>query len=90
MALFAAGLVFAQTKPLYNLNEDSNSTSVTVKTTEDAFIVGTDNGVFKVSKSGERIPLLKDVKVTQIVKTDYRWFFVTANGILTSEDLVVF
>ncbi len=80
--------IFAQSKPLYKLPENlppKNSTS-----NDEPFLLGTDNGLFRVFTNGLVQPLWSDGKVDRILKTSSRYYFITDKGILSSSDLIEF
>ena len=76
---------FGQSKPLYQLPETIPEKKSTVKA--QPFLVGTDNGLFKVATNGNVEALWTKGKVDRILKTSSKWYFVTDKGIVVSEDL---
>ena len=88
LALFFTAAVFAQSKPLYQLPETLPEKKN--KNSDEPFLVGTDNGLFRVYENGEVEPLWTEGRVNQIARGGKRWFFVTEKGIVVSDDLVTF
>ncbi len=86
-SLFFCVGIFAQSRPLYQLPENPPEKN---ERTESPFLIGTDNGLFKVSTNGLVELLWNEGKVERIVKTSTKWFFVTEKGIISSTDLKVF
>lgn len=89
--------VAAQSKPLYKLPETVPERAA--QPADVPFLVGCDNGLYRILSNGTAVPLWVEGKVTQIVRTDIadangfhssRWFFVTFKGIMSSTDLVTF
>lgn len=89
--------VFAQSKPLYKLPETLPEKSVEFG--DIPFLVGCDNGLYRIQSNGTALALWSEGKVSQIVRTDItdanglrtaKWFFVTSKGILASTDLKTF
>lgn len=88
-----SGLLSAQTKPLYQLPEtlpERKSQSKEKNKDSTPFLVGTDNGLFKIQENGSVEALWMEGKVERIVKTSARWFFVTEKGIISSANLEEF
>lgn len=80
--------IFAQSKPLYKLPENlppKNSSA-----NDEPFLLGTDNGLFRVFSNGLVQPLWSDGKVDRILKTSSAYYFITDKGILFSSDLLEF
>ncbi|MBQ0039944.1 MAG: hypothetical protein KBS64_05915 [Treponema sp.] len=94
LSLFVAvGNAFAQTKPLYQLPDTLPEKKTTFKEKDKdgtPFLLGTDNGLFKVLANGTAEPLWTEGKVDRILKTSARWFFLTSKGVVSSPDLVSF
>ena len=79
---------FGQSKPLYQLPETLPEKKSTAKA--QPFLVGTDNGLFKVASNGNVEALWTKGKVDRILKTASKWYFVTDRGIVVSDDLKSF
>ena len=90
------------TKPLYQLPGKITASSES-QTETDVFLVGSDNGLFKVTSTNNVIPLWTEGRVDQIVRvnlpefignsiagTKEGWFFRTQKGLFFSEDLKTF
>ena len=88
LLLLAAHSVFAQRKPLYQLPETLPDKNIGDMSSQ--FLVGTDNGLFRITGTGLAELLWADGKVSQILKTDSKWYLVTTAGILSSSDLKTF
>ncbi|HBB42232.1 MAG TPA: hypothetical protein DCZ74_01820 [Treponema sp.] len=97
LALLITAAAYAQPKPLYQLPE----TLPEPKTADSSvpFLLGTDKGVFRVESNGSASQLWDGGKVTQILRTTSsnedgttaeKWYFVTAKGIVSSQDLATF
>lgn len=94
---FSAQIISAQTKPLYRLPDSIPEQHE--GTQSEPYLIGNDNGLYRMLPSGITEPLWTGGKVTQILKTDYsdsnnkrgcKWFFLTSKGIITSYDLMEF
>ena len=86
--LFFLNQIFAQSKPLYQLPENLPNKSTSKQ--DDPFLLGTDNGLFKVLGNGLVEPLWTQGKVERILRTSSRWYFVTSKGIISSQNLTDF
>ena len=89
--------IFAQTKPLYKLPETLPEHSD--EQDSAPFLIGCDNGLYRILSNGTAIPLWSEGKVTQIVRTDItnangirapKWYFISSKGILCTTDLQTF
>ena len=78
--------IFGQTKPVYQLPETKQETS----SKNDPFILGNENGLYRIINNGTMEHIWKDCGVSKIHRTSKAWYFITDNGILTSTDLVNF
>lgn len=97
MVLLSAAVFCQEIKPLYQLPEKSGSS---VKVTDsDVFLVGSDNGLFKINQKNKAIPIWEGGRVDQIErvvlptesgKAKEGWFIRTSKGLFYSEDLVNF
>lgn len=96
--LFLTTYIYSQnTKPLYKLPEKSSTpASSSVDADSNVLLVGSDDGLFRVTSSNSAIPLWKEARVDQIVKVQVQdsrnsaktaWYFRTAKGIYFSYDL---
>ncbi len=83
--LFFLNQIFAQSKPLYQLPENLPGKSSSEQ--DEPFLLGTDNGLFKVLANGVVEPLWTQGKVERILRTSSRWYFVTSKGIISSQNL---
>lgn len=80
--------LFGQTKPLYRLPESLPERSAAGS--DNNFLVGTENGLYRVLPTGLAEPLWTEGGVERILKTSARWYFVTEKGIVSSADLKTF
>ncbi|MCR4790755.1 MAG: putative glycoside hydrolase [Treponemataceae bacterium] len=53
-------------------------------------LAGNENGLYKIAGDNVFIPLWTEGSVKKILKTQEGWFFLTSEGILYSQDLVLF
>lgn len=83
---FTGGILFAQTKPLYQLPEHLPAKP----DKKMPLLTGTDSGLYKVQSNGISDALWADGKVDQIYKTKDKWYFLTDKGIISSQDLKTF
>ena len=99
LALLIFVNVFAQeVKPLYQLPE--TSANVVSGDGADIFLVGSDDGLFKVTNRNAAIPLWTEGRVDQILQVllpadengdnKSAWFMRTSKGIIFTQDLVSF
>ncbi len=79
---------FAKTKPLYKLSEKAPE-KPPVKPLSP-ILTGTDRGLIRVSSNGMTEILWNEGSVSNIIKTQSKWYFLTSQGILTSSDLTSF
>ena len=82
--------VFAFTdevKPLYRLPEKTAVSSQNVESENDIFLVGSDNGLFRVTNRNSAIPLWTEGRVDQLVNLQNGWLMRTAKGIFYTQDL---
>jgi hypothetical protein len=56
---------------------------------EDAFLAGTDSGLYQITKSGSELLWNKN-DVRKIVRAGDTWYFLTGGGIFSSESLSLF
>ena len=77
--------VFGQIKPLYQLPDVIPSKQI--KESDEPFLVGTDNGLYRILSNGIAEPLWNEGKISFIHKTQNKWWFICEKGILSSEDL---
>ena len=82
--LFFTSIIYAQGKPLYQLPELTN------KSSNEPFLVGTDNGLYRILSKNSAEPIWLDGAVHQIVKAKDVWYFSTDKGIIKSSDLKTF
>lgn len=96
IVLLSAAAFCQEIKPLYQLPE-KNGSSVKV-TDSDVFLVGSDNGLFKINQKNKAIPIWEGGRVDQIErvvltesgKAKEGWFIRTSKGLFYSEDLSTF
>lgn len=91
--VIVAETVFAQTKPLYQLPETLPEKKITFKEKDkdgSPFLLGTDNGLYRVLSNGTAEPVWTEGRIDRILKTSTRWFFLTDRGVMSSTDLVNF
>ncbi|MBR1912363.1 MAG: hypothetical protein IJ828_08420 [Treponema sp.] len=79
---------FTKTKPLYKLSEKAPE-KPPVKPLSP-ILTGTDRGLIRVSSNGMTEILWNEGSVSNIIKTQSKWYFLTSQGILTSSDLTSF
>ena len=77
--------VFGQIKPLYQLPDVIPSKQI--RENDEPFLVGTDNGLYRILSNGIAEPLWNEGKISFIHKTQNKWWFICEKGILSSEDL---
>lgn len=77
-----------KTKPFYKLPEQRPEKSSTED--KDPFLIGAENGLFKITNNGASETLWSGGCVEKIVRTPSKWYFLTDKGILSSTDLVYF
>ena len=96
--LFITPAAFSQEiKPLYTLPE-KKVTAREVSMESDAYLIGSDEGLFKVSSKSYAVPLWTDARVDQIIKIipdaskpkKAAFYIRTRKGIFYTEDLVNF
>lgn len=65
--LFFENLIFSQeVKPLYQLPAAANISNTEIESGTDIFLVGSDEGLFKVTNRNSAIPLWTEGRVDQI------------------------
>ena len=79
---------FTKTKPLYKLSEKAPEKPL-VKPLSP-ILTGTDRGLIRVSSNGMTEILWNEGSVSNIIKTQSKWYFLTSCGIICSNDLVNF
>ncbi len=79
---------FAKTKPLYKLSEKAPE-KPPVKPLSP-ILTGTDRGLIRVNSNGMTEILWNEGSVSNIIKTQSKWYFLTSCGIICSNDLVNF
>ena len=91
-------LVYSQqeVKPLYQLPSKSNVASAENETGTDIFLVGSDEGLFRVTSGNTAIPIWTSGRVDQILQVNLpdsngkikpSWIMRTQKGIFYSQDL---
>ncbi|MBR1721702.1 MAG: hypothetical protein IJ727_04335, partial [Treponema sp.] len=82
--------IYKLPEPSYEVKQDSPSLS-------GSFILaGSESGLYKINASKTAIPLWQGGKVSKILRTEnkdtgrLKWYFLTSEGILCSEDLISF
>lgn len=94
-----AQVIYAQnTKPLYKLPEKTTSVQASLTDT-DIFLVGSDNGLFKVTSTNIVLPLWTEARVDQLVQVTVpaengqpleAWYMRTQKGIFYTSDFKTF
>ena len=92
--------VFAQeVKPLYQLPAKTTVSSAETESGTEVFLVGTDDGLFRVTNRNTAIPLWTEGRVEQILRVNLpdekgqikpSWIMRTSKGIFYSQDLKSF
>ncbi len=94
--LFLTSFLYSQnTKPLYKLPENNSTSASAVDAESNDMLVGSDDGLFRVTSSNSAIPLWKEGRVDQICKVQIydaktkktAWYFRTTKGIIFTQDL---
>lgn len=97
--LFFENLIFSQEiKPLYQLPNAANISGTEIELGTDIFLVGSDEGLFKVTNRNSAIPLWTEGRVDQIfqlnipdntenAKNKTSWIIRTSKGIFVTKDL---
>ena len=96
MVLLSAVAFSQEIKPLYQLPEKSSSSEKI--TDANVFLVGSDNGLYKINQKNKAVPIWENGRVDQIErvvfteneKTKEGWYIRTSKGLFYSEDLVNF
>ena len=76
-----------EVKPLYRLPEKTAVSAQNVESENDIFLVGSDNGLFRVTNRNSAIPLWTEGRVDQLVNLNDGWLMRTAKGIFYTQDL---
>ncbi len=85
---FLTALAFAdEVKPLYRLPEKNPVASQEGENETDIFLVGSDNGLFRVTNRNSAIPLWTEGRVDQLLRLNNGWLMRTQKGIFYSSDL---
>lgn len=93
LLVLALGGIFAQTKPLYRLPE--NPPEKDADESSQPFLVGTDDGLFKLSGNsyteiwggGKVLKILRTTPKDASGNPGVKWYFLTSKGIISSVDL---
>ena len=98
MVVPASAAYAQESKPLYQLPPKINNVAQS-ESAGEVFLVGSDNGLFKVTSTNNVIPLWTEARVDQIVKVNLPdengtitegWFLRTQKGLFYTADLVTF
>ena len=85
---FLTALAFAdEVKPLYRLPEKNPVSSQEGEAEAEVFLVGSDNGLFRVTNRNSAIPLWTEARVDQLLRVNSGWLMRTQKGIFYSKDL---
>ncbi len=98
LSLFFLGLFLnaQEIKPLYKLPEKTAVNAEEVESGTNVFLVGSDEGLFRITNRNAAIPLWTEGRVDQIVPVNFNdsanslrsgWFIRTSKGIFFSYDL---
>ena len=90
-----------EVKPLYRLPEKNPVNAQSGETENDVFLVGSDNGLFRVTNRNSAIPLWTEGRVDQLVRLDIPdtngsssvrtvWLMRTAKGLFATKDFKTF
>ncbi len=79
-----------EVKPLYRLPEKTAVSAQNGESENEIFLVGSDNGLYRVTNRNSAIPLWTEGRVDQIVRLQSGWLMRTAKGIFFSQDLKTF
>ena len=86
---FLTALAFAdEVKPLYRLPEKNPVSSQEGENETDIFLVGSDNGLFRVTNRNSAIPLWTEARVDQLLRVSTGWLMRTQKGIFYSQNLM--
>ena len=86
--LFLTALAFTEeVKPLYRLPEKNPVSSQESEAESDVFLVGSDNGLFRVTNRNSAIPVWTEGRVDQLLRVNTGWLMRTQKGIFYSSDL---
>lgn len=96
LVLLSANVFCQEIKPLYQL-PTKNSASEKI-TDDNVFLVGSDNGLFKINQKNKAVALWTEGRVDQIERVSFiengkekeGWYIRTAKGLFYSEDLLNF
>ena len=94
---FLTGFVFAnEIKPLYKLPGKNPVIATENEAESDFMLVGSDEGLFRVTNRNTAIPLWKEGRVEQLIKVNYQnaqgnykpaWLMRTSKGLFFTSDL---
>ena len=88
---FLTALAFSEdVKPLYRLPEKNPLGSQEADAESDVFLVGSDNGLFRVTNRNSAIPVWTEARVDQLLRINDGWLMRTQKGIFYSADLKTF
>ena len=97
---FLTALSFSnEVKPLYRLPEKTSVNAVEGESENEIFLVGSDNGLFRVTNRNSAIPLWTEARVDQLLRVNFpdaggtlrpAWLMRTQKGIFYSQDLKTF
>ncbi len=95
--IFTACLAQAESPAALYDSADSPSESAVIQRNSSEIpkakgwiLTGAQSGLYKVFEDRTSLPLWTEGKVTKIIKTFDRWYFLTAEGVLSSTDLAHF
>ncbi len=95
--IFPTGAFAKEIKPLYQLPE--KSVNVVSEKEADAFLVGSDSGLYKITKTNNAVPLWTEARVDQLTKVvlpDEKgvltsgWMMRTSKGLFYTNDFKTF
>ena len=88
---FLTAFAFSEdVKPLYRLPEKNPVSAQEGEAESDVFLVGSDNGLFRVTNRNSAIPLWTESRVDQLLRINSGWLMRTQKGIFYSADLKTF
>ena len=101
LSLFFIGFIMTaqEVKPLYQLPDKSSASAEEIESGTDVFLVGSDDGLFRVTSRNRSIPLWTQGRVDQLLQVNLPdaggsvkpgWIMRTSKGIFYSQDLITF
>ncbi len=100
LSFFLTVFAFAdEVKPLYRLPEKSPVNAQTINSEQEIFLVGSDNGLFRVTNRNSAIPLWTEGRVDQLLSVSIpdaggivrqAWLMRTQKGVFITYDLKTF